>query len=92
MIFSVLKIISNILVLCIENQYICNAMDKKFKWKRALAVCLCLVFTWAAVSLWVFSYEIVEYTHIPLQWIEVLSIVMGCLGLSFSCLAYERKL
>ena len=66
-------------------------MDKKFNWKQALAVCLCLVFTWVAVSLWVFSYEIRDYTHIPLQWIEVSSIVMGCLGLSFSCLAYEQK-
>ena len=66
-------------------------MDKKFNWKRALAVCLCLVFTWIAVSLWVFSPEIGEYAHCRVEWIEVLSIIMGCLGLSFSCLAYEKK-
>ena len=66
-------------------------MDKKFNWKQALAVCLCLVFTWVAVSLWVFSYEIRDYIHIPIEWIEVSSIIMGCLGLSFSFLSYEQK-
>ena len=66
-------------------------MNKKFNWKQALAVCLCLVFTWIAVSLWVFSYEIVDYTHIRVEWVEVASILIGGLGLSFSCLAYEQK-
>ena len=65
-------------------------MDKKFL-KRALAVCLCLVFAWIAVSLWVFSYEIADYIHMRMELVEVASIIMGCLGLSFSCLAYEQK-
>lgn len=66
-------------------------MEKKISWKQALAVCLCLVFTWIAVALWIFSYEIVEYVHCPIEVPEVVSIVFGCLGLSFSCLAYEQK-
>lgn len=66
-------------------------MDKKFSWRQALAVCLCFVFAWIAVFLWVFSYEIVDYIHIPIEWVEVASIIMVIVGLSFSCLAYEQK-
>ena len=66
-------------------------MGKKINWKRAVAVCLCLVFTWIAVILWVFSYEIVEYIHCPVEIPEVVAIVFGGLGISFSCLSYEKK-
>lgn len=65
-------------------------MDKKF-WKRAIAVCLCLVFTWIAVCLWVFSYEIVAFVHCPIEVPEIASIISGIVGMSFSCLAYEER-
>lgn len=66
-------------------------MDKKFNWKRTIAVCLCLVFTWIAVCLWVFSYEIVELVHCPIEIPEIASILAGIVGMSCSCIAYEER-
>lgn len=63
-------------------------MEKKIYLKKILAVSLCLIFTWFAVCLWAFSYEIVERFHCVIEIPEMLAIVFGCLGMSCSCLAF----
>lgn len=66
-------------------------MEKKLYLKKILAVCLCLIFTWASVAVWFFTYEIAGWIHWPKEFVECAAIVIGCFGLSFSCVAYEAN-
>ena len=66
-------------------------MEKKLHMRKAIAVCLMLVFTWLAVSCWVFTYELADVMHCVKQVPECLGVVFGIFGLCSSCIAYGEE-
>ena len=66
-------------------------MERKIYVRKAIAVCLLLVFTWLAVVSWVFTYELADFMHCA-KWIpECMAVVFGLMGLVSSCIAYGEE-